>query len=123
MSYKILIIILKQKCNFIFNRPSFTREPNEYRQMNLQNSFHFACSCEACSSNYPITFNPSLQSLRLVIKEETSPTMEKWIEEFKKNCDFIKENCQKFPNRMICTLMDRNLYLLAAIAKNEPFIF
>lgn len=104
------------------NRPSFTREPNESRQMNLQNSFHFSCSCEACSStNYPITFNPTLQSLRFVVTDDTCS--DDWIAEFKKNCDFIQENCQKFPSRMICNLMDRNLYLLAAIAKNEPFSF
>lgn len=104
-------------------RPSFIREPNESRQKNLKSHFHFDCSCEACMNSYPISFNNALKSDILLIKNGRITSNSEWIEKFKSNCQTILMQHKKFPSEQLCKLMDRNLYLLAAIARNEPFLF
>lgn len=103
--------------------PSFIREPNESRQSNLKVHFHFECSCEACLKSYPIAFNTSLSNEVLKIEDGLIISTSTWREEFKKNCRDIEDNHRKFPSHALCQIMDRNLYLLAAIARNEPFVF
>lgn len=109
--------------NFAIFRPSFIREPNDSRQFNLKAHFHFECSCEACMENYPIAFNQSLRRELLTIRDDLILSTEVWREEFARNCKIIQENQGKFSTHALCKIMDRNLYLLAAIAKNEPFVF
>lgn len=111
------------KLKLIPVRPSFIREPNESRQSNLKAHFDFECSCEACIKSYPIAFNGSLNRETLIIKDQLISSTTEWKNEFRKNCQMIEENKNKFPSHTLCKLMDRNLYLLAAIARNEPFLF
>lgn len=104
-------------------RPSFIREPNDSRQKNLKSHFDFDCSCEACTESYPIAFNHALRSDFLVIKDGLISSNTAWVNEFRSNCQLIEMQQKKFPSHGLCKLMDRNLYLLAAIARNEPFLF
>lgn len=73
--------------------------------------------------NYPIAFNQSLRRELLTIRDDLTLSTEVWREEFARNCKIIQENQGKFSTHALCKIMDRNLYLLAAIAKNEPFVF
>lgn len=73
--------------------------------------------------SYPIAFNQCMLKEILIIENKLISSTHKWIEEFKRNCNFIEENESRFPSYALCKVMDRNLYLLAAIARNEPFIF
>jgi hypothetical protein len=107
-------------CYNVTCRPSFVREPNEMRQTNLKNHFDFECCCEACTANYPIAFNSSSKDSLTI--DGTSNSTDLWKEEFKTNCREIEENPRKFPSHLICRIIDRNMYLLAAIARNEPFV-
>lgn len=59
----------------------------------------------------------------LTIRDEPIESTDEWEKEFNKNCQTIDENRKNFPSHAMCKIMDRNLYLLAAIAKNEPFVF
>ena len=107
---------------YFFSSPTFIREPNESRQSNLKAHFDFDCSCEACEKNYPISFSHSSSRDRLEISESFIKSTEPWQEEFHKNCREIEENQRKFPSHLVCKIIDRNMFLLAAIARNEPFV-
>lgn len=73
--------------------------------------------------NYPISFSQPLRKEKLTIQDGLIVSSDKWKEEFKRNCRTIENNQQSFPSHTLCKIMDRNMYLLAAIAKNEPFVF
>ncbi|CRK88994.1 CLUMA_CG002773, isoform A [Clunio marinus] len=126
---KFVFIVRRSVCKgeqlFISYGPSFIREPNDFRQMNLKAHFDFSCSCEACVANFPIAFSHPLSREVLTIKDGpiTSNDEWKWKEELKKNYQAIEGNHTKFPSLSLWKIMDRNLYLLAAIARNEPFVF
>jgi len=109
---------------FISYGPSFIRAPSEWRQEDLKVHFDFICACEACQQSYPLSFNNSIFGDALLLPEGRMPasTIE-WQQEFRRNCRAIEENQSKFPSAWLCRIMDRNLYLLAAIARNEPFMF
>lgn len=96
--------------------------PYDNRKMSLKQNFHFICGCEACSypENFPINFNNSLQEIKM---SSSGFMLNDLIEEFYRNCSKIDKNLGKYPSPSLSSLMDRNLYILAVIAKNEPFIF
>lgn len=106
-----------------FYRPSFIREPYDSRRSNLKAHFDFECCCEACEENYPIAFNHTSNKDRLTISEAVIKSTEQWKEEFKNNCRDIEAHQRKFPSNFVCKIIERNMFLLAAIAKNEPFVF
>lgn len=85
--------------------------------------FDFLCSCEACHKQYPVAYSHGISTDKLKIKDGLIKSTAEWEEEFKKNCQLIADNHSKFPSHWLCKIMDRNLFLLAAIARNEPFIF
>lgn len=73
--------------------------------------------------SYPLAFNQCMSKEVLVIEDKLISSTHEWKEEFKRNCNFIEENQSKFPSYTVCKIMDRNLYLLAAISRLEPFLF
>lgn len=73
--------------------------------------------------NYPISFNQPLRREQLTIQDGLIASTDEWRKEFKSNCRTIEDNHKTFPSHALCKIMDRNMHLLAAIAKNEPFMF
>lgn len=73
--------------------------------------------------NYPISFNQPLRREQLTIQDGLIASTDEWRKEFKSNCRTIEDNHKTFPSHTLCKIMDRNVHLLAAIAKNEPFMF
>lgn len=57
---------------------------------------------------------------RFKIAEECIGTIQEAKKELKRNCAYIEKHFRSFPNYEVTKLMERNFYLLSAIAKNDP---
>lgn len=91
------------------------------RQETLKEEYGFVCACDACTFDYPASFNYPWADVPLIITEKS--TVAEWKLKFKENCDTIAESQGILTNLEMCKIMLRNLYYLVAIAKTEPFIF
>lgn len=79
------------------------------------------CCCEACTRDYPTSAIYPWTGIPIVISEASK--VDEWKVEFTENCLEIVENQHVLSHSELCLIMMRNLYLLVAIAKTEPFIF
>lgn len=95
--------------------------PREIRQQNLQDEYGFMCCCDACTGDYPTSAIYPWTGIPVVISEFSKAV--EWKTEFAENCLKIVENQDVLSHSELCLIMMRNLYLLVAIAKSEPFIF
>lgn len=95
--------------------------PREIRQENLIDEYGFLCCCEACSGDYPTSAIYPWTGIPIVINELSK--VDEWKKEFKKNCLKIVKYQNILSHSELCLFMMRNVYLLVAIAKTEPFIF
>lgn len=81
-------------------------------------AYEFFCSCEACANNYPQLTFPFAD-----FGEFDRTSIDELKKKFKTNCKVIAENPEKSSKMKIVKLIVQNYYLLAAIAKSDPFIF
>lgn len=95
--------------------------PREIRQQNLHDEYGFLCNCEACIKDYPASAIYPWTGVPLVIGELSNA--DEWRKELKKNCIKIVKKQDSWSQSELCLLMMRNVYLLTALAKTEPFIF
>lgn len=101
---------------FVSYRSKFMATPKPERQLELQNSYRFKCSCEACTKNYPTLYSlPSTDGSFSEPSQAIASTESAKIE-FQANCKYINERIESFPNFEICTLMNRNRSLLESLA-------
>ncbi|KAG4075534.1 hypothetical protein HA402_003359 [Bradysia odoriphaga] len=94
--------------------------PREIRQQNLKDEYGFVCCCDACAGDYPTAAIYPWTGIPLVVKESE---VSEWKEEFTRNCLKIVKKQHVYSHSELCLIMMRNVYLLVAIAKTEPFIF
>ncbi|KAJ6646435.1 Histone-lysine N-methyltransferase ASHR1 [Pseudolycoriella hygida] len=113
--------IFKGQQLFISYGSLFLDMPREIRQQNLKDEYGFWCCCEACVRDYPTSAVYPWTGVPIVISELS--VANGWKDEFKKNCLKIVKKQNVWSQAELCLLMVRNLYLVTAIAKTEPFIF
>ena len=91
------------------------------RQETLLDEYGFLCACDACTLDYPASWNYPWTDIPLIITEWS--TVAEWKKKFKENCETIAECQDSLTNIEQCRILLRNFYYLVAIAKTEPFIF
>jgi hypothetical protein len=83
--------------------------------------YGFLCACEACTLDFPCSFNYPWTDVPLIVTETS--TVEEFKRKFRENCETIEEGQGILTNIEQCRIMLRNFYYLVAIGKTEPFIF
>lgn len=108
-------------CNNLchFFRTTFIQESREIRQQHFMDRYGFQCSCEACERNFNCLSLREIINLRIYRPEFLS--IEESKNKFKENCEILMQH-QKYDYEMLKITFE-NMYLLAIIAKAEPFIF
>lgn len=101
---------------FVCYRSNFMASPKPERQLELQNSYRFKCSCEACYKNYPTLYELPSTDVNFSEPSQAIASAESAKIEFQANCNYINKHIESFPNFEICTLMDRNRLLLESLA-------
>lgn len=115
LAFVVVRPIEKNQQLFICYRENFLETGKRERQADIQTTYGFKCSCEACAHDYPIIDYLPSDNTDLNFPEITS--MEKAMEEFRRNCDYINQNAEKYPSLELCKLIQRNVKLLDYIAE------
>ena len=106
---------------------SFYANPNhEERRANLFESYQFECSCPACENE---SFQNSSQSLLAFDPEfdfnkiSGNKSIKDLVEEFKRNCEYLKKNFKNHPSLETVNILNRNweIILLMGKSTNWPF--
>jgi hypothetical protein len=94
-------------------------EPStEKRQQEIIQGFQFICSCFACVNNW--NQRKILEMPRLERNFDWPPrnipkNFKDAVEEFKRNCAYIKKNFKHFPSQELYLIMQRNLAVLGIV--------
>ena len=96
------------------------RMPREERQ-NLLKRFSFTCDCEACVKNFPLVAQLKRHDEKFVEPKFKTLKVKEAVDQFKKNCEYIKSHIEDHPSYETTMLSIHNDHLLHQIAK-EPIV-
>jgi hypothetical protein len=97
-----------------YDRFSFLTHTLQERRDYFNKFYEFKCNCNACESDYEMLSLLPKFDAKFEIKSEPE-TVEETMELWKKNCDYIKANIERYPSFEICFLMEQNYRLLHLI--------
>lgn len=102
----------------VFLSANFAFSPRDERQEFLLKDFLFKCSCDACTDNFPLMQNLKKCDKNFQPPPATAKSYEDAKDIFRQNCQFVKENREKFPFPCfeMCTVMQNSYRHLQYIA-------
>lgn len=104
-----------------YDRYSFLTHSLKERQDYFTKIYTFQCACSACKDDYPALPNLKKFDDKFVLPDVKEKTGKAAHEQYKKNCEYIKTNIERYPCFEICSLMVQNYDLLHAIGNDLSF--
>lgn len=111
--------IEKNQQLFVCYRENFHHIDRTTRQADLNLAYKFLCKCEACENDYEKLDKMPRCDKKLKISSSDSLPLDMIMDEYKRNCDYINANYQKYPCYELCRLIERNYDLLNYIECNS----
>lgn len=104
-----------------YDRYSFLTHSLKVRQDYFEKIYTFQCGCNACTNDYPELSKLPKFDDKFVKPEAKINSPEAAKVQYRKNCDYIKDNIRHYPCYEICSLMTQNIRLLHQIGNDLPF--
>lgn len=92
------------------------------RRSKLSREFNFICSCDACKNDYDLMKMPRIDGNFTFPPFDLPEDHENLVIELQKNCEYIKNNFNRYPSLELCVLEMRNKVLLGKIAEKESWM-
>ena len=102
-----------------YDRYSFLTHCLEERQKYFLEMYDFNCGCVACVNDFPML--SKMKKFDVKDTEMTFDSLESAKQLYEENCDFIRENIEKYPCFEVCSMMQQNYFLLHTISNKLPF--
>lgn len=104
-----------------YDRYNFLTHPLSDRQEYFDRVYTFKCSCVACTNDYKSLDKLPKDDENFKEAQVNLHSFTSAREQYLKNCEFIKDNIDRYPFYEICSLMTQNNRLLHAMGNMLPF--
>lgn len=110
-----------EQLTICYDRYNFLTHPLEDRQEYFDRIYTFKCSCTACVNDFkPLDKLPkndeNFKEQQVNLDSFTSAR-----EQYRQNCEYIRDNIDRYPSYEICSLMTQNNRLLHALGNMLTF--
>lgn len=104
-----------------YDRYSFLTHSLKDRQEYFNKIYTFQCACNACVKDYPQLSQLRKFDQTFIETDIKNDSLNEAKERYKKNCEYISANMERYPCYEICSLMNQNYRLLHSIGNQLPF--